>query len=271
MKKIAITVLTKGYYNLSQYNQLIQRNNLIFVNILKKSKFNFDLIIFHEGNITNDHQLHISSLSKPNLIFKDVRYSGNGEAFNDKKNIMNYELCPPTIESQGFHLGYKHMCHFWSIDFFEYLKDYDYIIRIDEDCFITDFDFDALSNLINGNVKFVSGYFQGQDEDYVIVGLEKLWNKFIADKKISPFMDFKNITCPYTNFMMLDLKFFKENQLVQDFLHYVENSHGIYSNRWGDLPIWGVILSTLVDSEKYYESTKIKYFHASHNKNINKL
>jgi hypothetical protein len=269
MKNIAISVLTRGYSDLFQYNQLIQRNNLIFENILQKSEFKFDLIIFHEGNITEEQQLYITNLSKSKLIFNDVRTSGNGEAFNDKKNIINYDLCPPTPQSQFFPLGYKHMCHFWSIDFFEYLKDYDYVIRIDEDCFIESFDFNSLSELIDGDIKFISPYFQGQDEDYVIVGLEKLWNDFISDTGISPFMNFKDITCPYTNFMMLNLKFFRDNNIIQDFLSYVEKSHGIYSNRWGDLPIWGVILSTLTDKNLYKESKKIKYYHSSHNKKIN--
>lgn len=50
------------------------------------------------------------------------------------------DLCYPTTLSNRFSLGYKHMCHFWSIDFLEYLKDYKYILRIDDDCLLNTFD-----------------------------------------------------------------------------------------------------------------------------------
>lgn len=269
MKKFAITVLTRGYPNINQYNSLIKRTNLIVDNIMKNSKYDFDMIIFHEGNIPIEHQKHISNLSETDLIFKNVKDYKENPAFNDSKNKFNYELCPPTPQSQCFPLGYKHMCHFWSIDFFNYLDDYDYVIRIDEDCFVTEFDDSVLDRITDGDVRFSSPLFQGQDEGYVIVGLEKLWNKFIKDNNLQPFKNFKEIKCPYTNFMILDLNFFKSNKIIQSFLKYVDESHGIYSNRWGDLPIWGVILSTLTNNSTYEESVNIKYYHLSHNKQIN--
>jgi hypothetical protein len=45
MNKIAITVLTRGYGNVSQYNSLIKRNTLIYENIISKSNFEFDMVI----------------------------------------------------------------------------------------------------------------------------------------------------------------------------------------------------------------------------------
>jgi hypothetical protein len=269
MKKISISVLTRGYDNLFNYNPLIDRNNLIFEHIIEPSKLSFDVHIFHEGNISEEHQLYIKNLSKPKLIFKNVKELSENFAFDDSKNIMNFELCPPNTQSSSFPLGYKHMCHFWSIDFFNYLNGYDYLIRIDEDCFIKKFDFIILNRLLNGEIRFTSPFFQGQDEHYVIVGLEKLWNQFIIDNEITSKKNFGEIKCPYTNFMMLDLNYFRNNQMVQNFLKCVDESNGIYSNRWGDLPIWGVILSTLIDENLYKESKSIKYYHSSHNKEIN--
>jgi hypothetical protein len=64
MNKIAITVLTRGYSNILQYDLLIKRNIFIYENIINKSNFEFDMIIFHEGNISQDHQNYISEKSK---------------------------------------------------------------------------------------------------------------------------------------------------------------------------------------------------------------
>ena len=125
----AIVVLTRGYNDLKSYNMLVHRNRHISVNFYLKleNKENYDVIVFHEGNITTEHQKYIQ-MGSPRLplIFKQIQ-------FTDNKNI-NTCLCPPTTLSNGFTMGYKNMCYFWSIDFLNYLKNYEYIIRIDEDC-----------------------------------------------------------------------------------------------------------------------------------------
>jgi len=269
-KKNAIVVLSRGYNDIHRYNTLIKRNINIYDNIISKVDDEFDIIIYHEGNITKEHQNHISSVTpKLNLKFLNVKTSGNNQAFNDAKNLVNMDLCPPTPQSKAFPLGYKHMCHFWSIDFINYLKDYEYIIRIDEDCFVSNFDVSILKEMKEKEIHFISPYFQEQDEEFVIVGMEKLWEEFISENNITPVKSFKDITCPYTNFMIVNIKFLKENEIISKILNKIDMSHGIYSNRWGDLPIWGMILSTLVDEKNYLETKKISYFHGSHNKTVN--
>ena len=98
MKKISISVLTRGYDNLFNYNPLIERNNLIFEHIIEPSKLSFDVHIFHEGNISEEHQLYIKNLSKPKLIFKNVKELSENFAFDDSKNIMNFPIPCFTIK-----------------------------------------------------------------------------------------------------------------------------------------------------------------------------
>lgn len=270
MEKNAIVVLTRGYNMLQGYDYLIKRNINIYEKIITKSKQNFDILIFHEGNITIEHQKYISSKTPElSLIFSDIRETGNKSAFDNTKNIINQDLCPPTPQSKLFPLGYKHMCHFWSIDFLRYLENYKYVIRIDEDCIVTDFDVNVLNEMKEKNIYFTSPHFQGQDEWFVIVGMKKLWENFITKNKIIPKKTFEKITCPYTNFMIFDIEFIKNNKTINDFLKEIDECHGIYSNRWGDLPIWGMIITTLFEEKTYWENKSIKYYHGSHNKNLN--
>jgi hypothetical protein len=61
LHKNAIVVLTKGYNGNEEYQELIDRNNSIY-NIfysLIDNKENYDIIIFHEGNITEEQQIYI--------------------------------------------------------------------------------------------------------------------------------------------------------------------------------------------------------------------
>ena len=161
------------------------------------------------------------------------------------------------------------MCHFWSIDFLEYLKDYKFIIRIDDDCFVDKFDINILNEMNEKEIHFVSPEFQGQDLDSVIVGLERLLNEFLIETNIQPYKTFREIKCPYTNFMIVNADFLRNNEVISKMLKKIDMSHGIYSNRWGDLPIWGMILSALVDEKHYSECKSISYYHDSHKKQVN--
>lgn len=271
--KIAVAVLTKGYQNVRDYQMLIDRNNSIFDKMVNGSKYDFDIIIFHEGNITVEHQQYISSQSKLPLIFRDVKESGNRSAFDDTKNKVNLELCPPTNLSSWFSLGYKHMCHFWSIDFFKYLEDYTYVIRADEDVILNTFNDSILENIITNDVKFATPlvcYYNGKlDDPDVMIGMQELTENFCKDNNIKPKMEFEKIMGAYTNFMIVNLDYFKTNKLIQSFLNRIENSHGIYSNRWGDASIWGIIIYWLID-EQFSILDGVEYYHASHDRYVNK-
>jgi FkbM family methyltransferase len=262
MSKNAIVVLTRGYTNLKSYNMLIYRNRHIAMNFYLKlyNKENYDIIIYHEGNITPEQQKYIQ-LGSPRLplIFKEIK-------FIDNKNINNC-LCPPTATSNSFSMGYKNMCNFWSIDFLNYLKDYDYIIRIDEDCNLLHIPTNIIETYKNNNTVFSSGFYQGEDDADVTIGLKKLFDVFIDNNHIKPYKH--NIACPYTNFMVVNINYFNNNETVQKVLNLIKNSNCIFSNRWGDLPIWGYILSYLVDQNMYIEDKSIMYTHDSHKKKIN--
>jgi hypothetical protein len=103
----------------------------------------------------------------------------------------------------------------------------------------------------------------------VIDGLENLRLEYIKKYDIKEYTQFKDITCPYTNFMIVNVKKINENNKINEFLKMVDDCGCIYSNRWGDLPIWGVILDTIMDKKNYKEIKNIKYHHISHNKLIN--
>lgn len=271
--KIAIAVLTKGYDDIRQYQMLIDRNNSIFDKIVSHSKYQFDMLIFHEGNITTEHQEYIASQSKLPLLFKNVKEHGNCSAFDDTRNKLNMELCPPTGLSSWFSLGYKHMCHFWSIDLFDYLDEYTYILRIDEDVIVNTFDDSILEHMITNDIKFGTPlvcYYNGKlDDPDVMVGMQELTETFCENKGIQPKTNFDEIMGAYTNFMILNLSYFKNNNVVQSFLNEIENSHGIYSNRWGDASIWGIIIYWLLN-EEFSILNDVEYYHASHDRYVNK-
>jgi hypothetical protein len=177
--KNAIVILTRGYTDKKGYDKLIKRNKAIYDVFYSKldDKYNYDVVIYHEGNITVDQQEYIQSMTKGlPLVFKEVSFQKNKQ--------INTEMCPPTLISEYFPMGYKNMCYFWSISMFEYMSSYEYIIRIDEDCIIDSLDPNTIDKYKADNIMFSSGMFQGNDMGGVIIGMRSLFDAFLKKKTI---------------------------------------------------------------------------------------
>jgi len=254
MATIAIAVLTRGYANIAQYNTLIRRNMSIVKNLgpLKDT----DILIFHEGNILPQHQEYIAKFTPSlNLIFTCIKE----HAFKEEKKTVH--VFEPT---RAFGLNYRHMCSFWFVDFWNYVTEYDMILRIDEDCTI-DFSIPELFYTLQ-NKSAVYGMWQ-KDQDFVTVGMNQFTHLFLKEnipELNKPAMR-RSPSGPYTNVIGLNLKELRENVLVQKYIKKVELLDCIYTFRWGDLPLWGEALCYLCNPNSYIKSDKIKYFHGSHN------
>ena len=269
-KSVAIVALTRGYENQEKYQDLIARNQ----SISKHCSSEFANILFHEGNISLPHQRYIQSFTPEMTIkFINIKNEYPRTAFNDCKNLINKRLCPPTKRSQKFRLGYKHMCHFWFIDFLDYTTDYQYLIRLDEDCILHEFDNKIFELMKQNNQVFISPYFREFAPPDVTVGMTELLEKFAIKNNIKLKNELeenhKNVKCPYTNCMVIDCEYFRNNNIFRKFQRQVDDSSCIYSNRWGDLPLWGVFLWYFEDAVRYEEMRTIGYLHGSHNKIIN--
>jgi hypothetical protein len=253
IKKMAVAVLTRGYQNLQQYNTLIKRNLSIANNL--GSLYGIDILIFHEGNILEHHQKYISQFTpKLNLKFICIKE----HAFkDDKKEISFFE---PT---KAFGLSYRHMCSFWFIDFWNFVKEYETILRVDEDCIIN-FNIPEMFHHLQNKTAIYGSWTR--DQDFVTYRLNKFTQQFIKEniQTSAPIIPHRP-SGPYTNVFGLNLARLRENVLAQKYIETVKNLNYIYIFRWGDLPLWGELLFYFCDPNNYTKFDKIKYFHGSHN------
>ena len=247
-----IAVLTRGYSDISMYSKLISRNIAIQKNLSDKT---IDILVFHEGNITKEHQTYIKNETPYlKLIFINVN---NGLAFKSLKT--NIEFHPGT---SFFKLGYRHMCSFWFVDFWNFVEDYDRMLRIDEDCYI-DFNIDnVLKNLDTKD--FICGKWIS-DHDFVTIDLNKTTLQYLGN-------DTSNVETPagpYTNVFAVNLNNVRYNQLLRKYIKIVDDSGNIYRYRWGDLPLWGEAIYYIFGMKSVLIDTNIKYVHESHDMNVN--
>lgn len=259
----AIVVLTRGYDNIQNYDKLIARNYNIHRCL---GDLSLDIVIFHEGNIPENHQKYIKSKT-PGLNIKFVDVKKRGKAFIDKSYIKRDPIVKHDVA-----MGYFHMCSFWFVNFWHYVEEYDYILRIDEDCIIN-FKilkmFKTLENkvacygawvrddpaCVKGMVNFNIKYFKKHN-----LPMKSSINRNYIDRFSSAWWTSK-VSGPYTNLLGLNLRKLRQNENLKKYIETVKFSDYIYIYRWGDLPLWGTVLQFLYSSDDHIKLKSMRYIH----------
>jgi hypothetical protein len=244
----AIVVLSRGYDELSRFENLIKRNKHLEKYVGNQT----DFIIFHEGNIDDDTQAYISKHT-PQLHCKFINVSR--EFRRDE-----IEFYAPT---QRFKMGYRNMCSFWFIGFWKYVSDYDYVLRIDEDVMYYSNPNNVFNHLKNNVVVFAK---LQSDAAFVTKGLNDFTKHFFANRRKT--IPSASPRGPYTNVIGFNMPLLRNNSILKEYIHDVEKSNNIYIYRWGDLPLWGEVLRYMYSVNQYIEDKTIRYFHGSHNAHI---
>jgi len=245
-----VAVLTRGYAEAEKYNLLIKRNQHVSRHLNDKST---DILLFHEGNITQEHQVFIQSQTPElKLQFVDV-------PFPESKKAV------PVEEAPEFGLGYRHMCSFWFIHCFKALAKYAAVVRIDEDCFV-DSNIDQLFLHLQ-KYTFVCGA-TAADHAFVTRGLNAFTLAFLKRHSRLHFKP-KAPSGPYTNLFGMALDRIRANPAFQSYALEVERSDMIYRRRWGDLPLWGEAIFYLFGQDSLKIDSTLSYYHESHEKYVN--
>ena len=261
--KQAIVVLTRGYTEKNQYQWLLQRNKYLE----KYYNSNIDYVIYHEGNISKDHQKYINNETLLPLIFINV-----SDSFAKKKfkfsHAMNQEPFPifsKNGEVNSKNLAYKNMINFWFCDFWNYVKKYEKILRIDEDCEYQS-DYNEIFKLLDQKVSVYGKWWP--DDEFVTKGLNNFTLDFLRKNNIKNSKSHKS-SGPYTNVVGFNLDICRKNSLLLKYIAAIKVSENIYLHRWGDLPLWGEILTYFFTKNQHLATKKIQYFHKSHGEKIN--
>tara|TARA_A100001011_G_C14131789_1_gene765766 strand:- start:71 stop:952 length:882 start_codon:yes stop_codon:yes gene_type:complete len=244
--KIAIFALTRGYpQEKSSYSSLIKRNASIYEHINKFRDNPADIILFHEGNISSNDQKYINSFYPENLIFKDV------SQYFDVKDL--------NLEGEKkFNLGYRIMCRFNMYHVWKELENYDYVLRVDEDIELIDFDPFVFEKMHNNNIIYLTGRFT---KDTHRLTNDTLPYFLIENTKlnIKKIYNHKN---PYTNLYASSVNFWKKEK-VNNLLKKIALSDQQLINRWGDHTVQGLLLNQFKIKISLFK--KLEYRHISHN------
>ena len=255
--KKCITVLTRGYTNMNDYANLIKRNKHIEEQLIDKT---IDILIFHEGNITDEQQQEIAKHT-PSLRILFINVTGP-YAFRKEKESIEFD--PDT---KGFGIGYRHMCSFWFMGVSHFIEKYNQLLRIDEDCYMNS-NIDYVFSLLH-DYPFISAFYS-DDSEFVTKGMNQFTLEFMkrAEGEFKQHTS-KKIGGPYTNLFAISLDTIRNHSLFQKYVQEVDDSNHIYIGRWGDLPLWGEAIHYIFGPETLLIDKSIRYFHESHHSQIN--
>jgi hypothetical protein len=251
MMKAAIIGLVRGYDKIEHYRKLIRRNRLMHRNFNRR--FGYPVILFHEGNIHSDHQQILSKMT-PHLCFVDI----SDQAFVEP---------PRLLSSWRNQIGYKHMCRFYTLQIYDYIKEYDYVLRLDDDSYIqSPIHFDLFKFMRNNSLDY--GYIHSEMDSHeeTVATLPKFTRQYIREhRSVVPHCSLSDINALYyyTNFTITRVSFWFQPE-VQDYLRAVDQSLGIYQYRWGDHIIQTHALKMFSQPERLHHFQDFKYMHGSH-------
>ena len=246
--RCAICLLTRGYPHIDQYDMLVRRNRSIQKKLHNKS---IPVIIFHEGNITSEQEEYIKAQTPSlNIVFRAIEFDHTRENVNVDQN------------TNMFNMGYRHMCSFWFVDMWhnEILKDFDYILRIDEDCEMrTNID-RIFRQLTNSNQYYAICASMDGDADYVTRYMNETTLSFMNNKNALPH---KEPGGPMTQMTGFNMKRLRNEPMLQKYIKHIHDTRMIYINRWGDHSLWGEVFFYILPNRLKVDKS-IKYFHGSH-------
>ena len=126
--------------------------------------------------------------------------------------------------------GYKHMCRFFSMRWFLYMSKYAMVVRLDEDIVVREWEVEPFGWMQrNGFVYAYSAIIPEAHEETVLT-----MSAWLARERANA-TDVSSIF--FTNVFASDPRWWLTNSRVREWLLRIDESHHIYTHRWGDAPI----------------------------------
>lgn len=287
MIKGAIFILTQN----TTERKVYLKTSLYFLFKNFNAKYKYPVIILHEGDYTEDAKKEIIAgirgecrnlLKFQQIDEEDFRIPSHIDI--DKMNSIIDLRVVPYWRNQK----YRSMCYFWMKNFSKYTKDYNYVMRLDDDSIIeepikydlfemmSDKDYIYISNIIhldcslcNYGMKdfFLKHYENNKDKinelfmEHTLNNNNEYFNKF---KKLHNALNNEDYTGTsvelnmpfmyYNNFNIINVDVWNKPE-IQDIVNKIDEQGYIFYCRWGDAPLQTIILS-LYDSSRI---TKVNF------------
>ena len=165
-------------------------------------------------------------------------------------------------------MGIK-ICAFYTYKIFDYLEEYDYFWRLDEDgMLVKPLQYNPFERLVKESSVYGYLYIFKETHTQTIETLYPFLNDYFEQhhEHINTEVKIDDLSIFASNFMITKVAFWKQKN-IKNIFKCIKESKGIQTFRWGDAPIQDFILRAF-GKEQIIKFDNISYFHQSHNELI---
>ena len=273
----AICYLTQN----NEVRRTYLKTSLYFLFKYFNAKYQYPIIIFHEGDYDNDAQQDIlmsirgtcrDLVSFQALDPKDFKVP----SCIDQVKLDRCLSVKPHPTPYWRNEKYRLMCRWWLMEFPKYVKHYDYVMRLDDDSLIEEpIKYDLFEWAQKKDLNYASNFLH-VDCGICCYGMKDFFDKYYPDKKelltemfieqevpmrtvqFHPFRTILSLTQKplpvikekeklympimyYNNFFITKTSFWHQPE-VQSILQKIEEDGSIFYFRWGDAPLQSLIV-----------------------------
>jgi alpha 1,2-mannosyltransferase len=281
MLKAAIYILTQN----TPERKIYLKTCLYFLFKNFNSKYKYPVIILHEGDYDNNskNEILLSIRGECKDIVKFQELDKNDFKVPEHINKLKMEKCINVKPVPYWRNDkYRIMCNFWIKHFFKYCKEYDYVMRIDDDSIIEepitddmfqimkDKDLNYISNIVHidcsicnyGMKDFFESIYPNKKEkikelfmEHKLDNTSKYFNKFKEIYSIINEKEYNETTIDmamplmyYNNFCITKPSLWNTKE-IKNIINEIDKLGYIFYYRWGDAPLHTLIM-TLYDNKK---------------------
>lgn len=199
----------------------------------------YDIHVFHEGDLTQSQMEKTLSYSLPNspIFIHEFRFP-EPPAHVDMDVVQEKIDLSKKLNIAAYRsIGYRHMCSFYSFYVYPIFHQWGYkkLMRLDDDSYLME----PIETLFLLPEDYVYRLRMNEDPRYMMyftLAVKSYCKKNkILDANIQNLQD-----TVFNNFFIVDLSIYKNPQVL-DFLSFIYTTGGIYYFRWGDALIQSAI------------------------------
>jgi hypothetical protein len=148
------------------------------------------------------------------------------------------------------------MCEFHTCDVWDHLKDYDVVLRVDEDCILESEKWANVFECVSTDVPYRTPMFDIETHELTNATLPE-W--------LGEDAEFYDQTMPYTNVFLTRMDIWNRED-VRTFIKCIRESQGCIKYRWGDHVLHSVILKKFGIGHGTLDG--YTYYHGSHDRHV---
>ena len=192
-------------------------------------------IIESYGSASVDHVVFIDGEIEPSPALTAFKERAPTTMF---VNARLYGFHPPNvpIPSDSWPLGYRQMCDFMALRWFNALAKYKYAMRIDDDVCLLQLPIaDPFEALANSGAVYMYGLLKEESHEETRATLTPWLKAYAREHNLAAAaVDADSIY--FTNFFVSRVDFWTRPN-VTEYLAAVDISRSIFTHRWGDAPL----------------------------------